>query len=145
MPLALTVAGSHPQPERWFTVTPQQVPPRAHTPPPRAAAAGATYEVTGMAVTMVMEIPGASEEHYNKVLEAIGHGHEGHLEDGQLAHIAAPMEGGWRVVDVWESEDHFNKFARERLGAAIAANIPGAANAPPPTFYPVRTFHAREA
>ena len=97
-----------------------------------------------MAVTMVMEIPGADESVYNKVLEGIGDGHDAQLRPGQLAHIAAPMDGGWRVVDVWESEEAFGKFAQEHLGAALAgAGIP--MDGPPPKFFPVRSYRVREA
>ena len=31
------------------------------------------------------------------------------------------MEGGWRVVDVWESEGHFDRFFSERLQEALQA------------------------
>jgi hypothetical protein len=97
-----------------------------------------------MAVTMIVEIPGATQDLYDKILDNLGIGREGALIEGQLAHIASPMDGGWRVVDVWESEDAFNKFANERLGAAMAAaGVP--AGAPAPKFFPVRVFHAREA
>jgi hypothetical protein len=30
------------------------------------------------------------------------------------------MEGGWRVVDVWESEEAFQTFYRAKLGKALA-------------------------
>lgn len=55
------------------------------------------------------------------------------------------MDGGWRVVDVWESEDAFNKFAKERLGPAMAAAGGPPDGAPPAKFFPVRAFHARQA
>lgn len=90
-----------------------------------------------MAVTMVMEMPGATQELYESVLDKLGIGPDGALMEGRLAHIASPMEGGWRVVAVWESEDAFNKFAQERLGPAFAA-VGGPSGGPPPTFFPVR-------
>jgi len=96
-----------------------------------------------MAVTLVTEIPGATHELYDKVRDNLGMSQEGALIEGQLAHIASPMDGGWRVVDVWESEDAFNKFSKERLGPALAAA--GAPMGGPPKFFPVHTFHAREA
>lgn len=97
-----------------------------------------------MTVTMVMEMPGATQAFYDKVLDNLGIGPEGALIEGQLAHIASPMDGGWRVVDVWESEEAFNKFAKERLGSALAA-AGAPSDGPPPKFFPVRIFHAREA
>jgi hypothetical protein len=97
-----------------------------------------------MAVTMVQEMPGATQELYDKILDHLGIGPEGALIEGQLAHIASPMDGGRRVVDVWESEDAFNKFAQERLGPAMAA-AGGPSDAPPPKFFQVRTLHAHAA
>ncbi len=96
-----------------------------------------------MAVTMVHEMPGANEDMYNKILSNMGMPPEGQLADGQIAHIAAPMDGGWRVVDVWESEEAFSKFAQTRLGPAMAA-AGGPADAPPPKFYPVRNYNSRK-
>jgi hypothetical protein len=32
---------------------------------------------------------------------------------GLLAHIAGPMPGGWRVIDVWESRAAFNQFGKK--------------------------------
>jgi quinol monooxygenase YgiN len=29
------------------------------------------------------------------------------------------MEGGWRVVDVWESQEALDKFFQEKLGQAL--------------------------
>jgi hypothetical protein len=35
---------------------------------------------------------------------------------GLVAHFAAPGEnGGWQVVDVWESEDDFRRFLEEKV------------------------------
>ena len=68
-----------------------------------------------MAVLMVHESPGGTEEQYQEVVSRISHGKGfGSLRDwpvdGILFHVAAPMEGGWRVIDIWESEDAFERF-----------------------------------
>ena len=76
-------------------------------------------------------------------LSNIGMPPEGELGEGQIAHIAAPTDGGWRVVDVWESEEAFHKFAQTRPGSAMAA-AGGPADAPPPRFYQVRNFNSRK-
>jgi hypothetical protein len=34
----------------------------------------------------------------------------GQLPDGAKIHIAGPMEGGWRVITVWDAEEQFNRF-----------------------------------
>ena len=69
-----------------------------------------------MAVTLVTEIPGATHELYDKVRDNLGMSQEGALIEGQLAHIASPMDGGWRVVDVWESREVFDRFSQEQIG-----------------------------
>ncbi|MFF4223231.1 hypothetical protein ACX9I7_29695 [Streptomyces sp. L500] len=38
---------------------------------------------------------------------------------GLLAHIAGPVDGGWRVVDVWESSEALEAFAKH-LGPILA-------------------------
>lgn len=44
---------------------------------------------------------------------------------GMLFHVAGPMDGGWRVVDVWESQEAFDRFFNQRLGQAVRnAGIP---------------------
>jgi hypothetical protein len=46
---------------------------------------------------------------------------------GLLAHVAGPAEGGWRVINVWESEAEFRRFQSERLirAAGLAAQQKG--------------------
>ncbi len=47
------------------------------------------------------------------------------------------MEGGWRIVDVWESQEAVNKFFQEKLGPALQeAGIAAA----PPQFWPVHNM-----
>ena len=40
--------------------------------------------------------------------------------EGMILHVAmARPEGGLRYIDVWESEEHWNRFAEERLHAVV--------------------------
>lgn len=39
---------------------------------------------------------------------------------GAKHHLAGPVNGGWRVIDIWESEEQFHTFVNSRLGALIA-------------------------
>jgi heme-degrading monooxygenase HmoA len=41
------------------------------------------------------------------------------LPEGCHAHIAGPVEGGWRVITVWESEERFQQFRDETLLPAM--------------------------
>ncbi|MEA2481794.1 MAG: hypothetical protein QOJ07_3716 [Thermoleophilaceae bacterium] len=75
-----------------------------------------------MAIAVLMEIPGGTQEMYDRVMEDLQL--EG-VPEGGIAHLAGPMEGGWRVLDAWESQDAFQRFYDERLGAALsAAGVP---------------------
>jgi quinol monooxygenase YgiN len=41
-----------------------------------------------------------------------------------LSHVAGPTADGWRVVEVWESQEALDRFFQEKLGAALQnANI----------------------
>jgi hypothetical protein len=85
-----------------------------------------------MAIGILIEIPGGTKEQYDAVLKKLNL--NGKVAPGGLYHVAGPMEGGWRVVDVWESEEHFHTFFHAKLGKAIAE-----AGLPPlqPKFFPV--------
>jgi hypothetical protein len=69
-----------------------------------------------MPVAMLLEIEGGTQEQYDQVMEKLQL--QG-MPEGGIAHIAAPMEGGWRVLDVWETREHFERFYEDRLKAAI--------------------------
>jgi hypothetical protein len=69
-----------------------------------------------MAVCLITEVPGATQEQYDAIVQAVG---EPELGDGQTHHIAGPVDGGWCVVDVWESRAHFDRFMQERLGEQL--------------------------
>src|SRR5215212_1546108 len=69
------------------------------------------------AVGLIMTFPGVTEEQYYAVLEQLDLG--GRMPHGGIFHAAGPIEGGWRVVDVWESEEAFETFFRERLEQAM--------------------------
>lgn len=71
-----------------------------------------------MAITAVFEVPGMDAGHFDKIRAALDE--VGQVEpDGRLFHVASPAEGGWLVVDVWESEEKLGKFA-ETLMPIIA-------------------------
>jgi len=43
--------------------------------------------------------------------------------DGLILHAEGPVEGGWSMLDVWESHDAFDRFAATR--ALPIDSIPG--------------------
>ena len=65
-----------------------------------------------MAVAMMVDNPEGSQETYERVRERLG------LERpaGGIFHVAGPSpNGGWRVIEVWESDEDAKRFV-ERLG-----------------------------
>jgi hypothetical protein len=63
--------------------------------------------------------------------------------DGLIMHSAGPADGGWYVYDVWESEDHLQRFLQERLMPAIRES--GAPMGDPPQVYEIYNLVVTEA
>ena len=85
-----------------------------------------------MSVAMMVDNPEGSQEIYDSVRERLG------LEKpaGGIFHAAGPSpNGGWRVIEVWESEEDAKAFVTERLLPAFYAL--GAPPPPPPELWPV--------
>jgi hypothetical protein len=72
-----------------------------------------------MAVVVVNEIEGGDQGFYDQVNPKVMSG--GQLPDGCQVHIAGPMEGGWRVITVWDSDEQFQQFRTGTLIPAIQA------------------------
>lgn len=90
-----------------------------------------------MAIAMMVDNPEVTQEIYDRVRERLG------LEKpaGGIFHAAGPSpDGGWRVIEVWESEEDAKRFVKERLLPAFEAV--GAAPPPPPQFWPVHNYMA---
>ena len=86
-----------------------------------------------MAIAQLMEIPGGTKEQYEQMIQELGlTGSQ--LAPGQLIHIAGPVEGGWQVVNVWESQEAGEKFFKEKVEPARKnAGVPDLV----PKFFPV--------
>lgn len=72
---------------------------------------------------VLQEMPDVSEEEYRQVERHLGPDRP----PGLLAHVAGPAEGGWRIINIWESEEAFRRFQSERLirAAGLAAQSEG--------------------
>jgi len=77
-----------------------------------------------MAVVMYMEWDGVTPEQYDKVRESVNW--EGEPPEGSVLHVPWFVDGGLRVVDIWDSPDHFQRFSDTRLAPGVqAAGIEG--------------------
>jgi hypothetical protein len=66
-----------------------------------------------MAVGIRLKFDGGTQENYDAA--------HGIMEidtdppEGMIVHAAGPVEGGWGVIDFWESREAFDRFVGDRL------------------------------
>ena len=77
-----------------------------------------------MPIGMLQMTPGLTQEQYEQFGEKIfgSRSHEFSADeapDGLIMHSAGPTDDGWYVYDLWESEEHLQRFFQERLMPAI--------------------------
>ena len=94
-----------------------------------------------MAVVIVFQGPGFTRESYEESVRRLTDG-KSRLEspadwpvEGLLAHAAGEGEGGFRVVDVWESEE-----AAQRFGETLVPFLREVGVEAEPEMYPAHTF-----
>ena len=62
------------------------------------------------------------------------------IPDGFRMHAAgATPDGGFRIFEVWESQDHFDRFVKERL-MPLLGEIGGGDAPPNVTSYPLHEY-----
>ena len=71
-----------------------------------------------MAVVMQMEWPEVSVEQYEELRGVVNW--EGDPATGGMFHVAFIDDGVFKVVDVWESAEHFQTFVDSRLMPGVA-------------------------
>ncbi|MEZ4617358.1 MAG: hypothetical protein R2867_17870 [Caldilineaceae bacterium] len=87
-----------------------------------------------MAIIQVHELPGMTGNSTNRhYVRSSSRG----PPPGSSLHAGGPMEGGWRIVEVWESEEAADRFYGSELFQQMvrSTGIP----APTITSYPVET------
>ena len=75
-----------------------------------------------MAIAILFDMPGATQRQYDEItqkLEAAGEG----APPGRLYHVSGPTQDGWRVVDVWESQEQFERFGQTLIPFVQEAGI----------------------
>jgi len=94
-----------------------------------------------MPIVAVFESPTLTRETYEKSVEMLTNG-KGRVESpsdwpvpGLLSHAAGQGANGFRVVDVWESEEAFERFGEELAPIMEALGIEGE-----PDVYAAHTF-----
>ena len=91
-----------------------------------------------MAIGVVLDFPGGTLEQYDAVIEKMGFTKGGAGAPGGLFHWVTRTDDGVRIIDVWESREHFDRFGQEKLGP-ITQEV-GVAGPPQTTFYEVHNY-----
>jgi len=92
-----------------------------------------------MAIGLRLKFDGGTQDQYEAV-----HTHmdiDNDPPDGLIFHAAGPIEGGWGIIDFWESREHFDRFQGARLLPAIQELGDRAPQGPPDIKeFPVHHF-----
>jgi hypothetical protein len=73
-----------------------------------------------MAVAVEMSFRGGTLDQYDQVIQRMGLTQGGPMPAGGISHWVAKTDDGFRVVDVWESREQFERFAQEQIGPFTA-------------------------
>ena len=70
-----------------------------------------------MAIAMIFDGLGMTQAQYDQTHNEVSPGDE--PPPGMLFHAAGQTENGWRVIDVWESQEAADRFIQDKLGPAL--------------------------
>jgi hypothetical protein len=70
-----------------------------------------------MAVGIRIRFEGGTQEQYDAVHAVMGIDQNPPL--GMIFHAAGPIDGGWGVIDFWESREAFDQFVSGQLHSAL--------------------------
>jgi quinol monooxygenase YgiN len=87
-----------------------------------------------MSVALVFNAADCTAAQYDEVQKQLHP--EKKTPAGMLFHVAGPADGGWRVIEVWASQEAAEAYFRNTLGAVLQkANI----NPGRPDVFPVHS------
>ena len=90
-----------------------------------------------MSIGLIFNAAGVTQAQYDQVLNELHPDKK--VPNGMQYHVAGPSADGWRVVEVWDSQEAADGYFKSTLGAALQkANI-----SVRPEIFPVHmTMHA---
>lgn len=93
-----------------------------------------------MAIVAVFQHPSLTKERYDESVRRLTGGRSLQTPadwpvPGLLVHVAGQGPNGFRVVDVWESEDAFRKFGEKLIPVLQSIGVEGQ-----PEIYPSHNF-----
>jgi hypothetical protein len=71
-----------------------------------------------MAVALLIELEGMTETMYDELCDRVELRDE--PPDGLIFHAAGPGPGGWRILDVWDTPDHWEVYFSDTVKPALA-------------------------
>jgi hypothetical protein len=85
-----------------------------------------------MPVGVEVNVPGATLDQYDQVIEKLGLTAGGKAPPGELFHWVTATDDGIRVINVWETKEQWEKWLEGNVGPAMAeVGVPG----PPEVTY----------
>ena len=72
-----------------------------------------------MAVGIRVKFAGLGGEQFDKLHAKLDP--RANYPDGLIFHSSGPIDGGWGVLDFWESRSQFDSFAAGRIGPGVQA------------------------
>ena len=87
-----------------------------------------------MAIGIRGKLPGVTQEQFEAMDKAVG---TDPPPEGLIFHASGPIEGGWGILDFWESRELFDRFIAERVAPVMEQ-----AEASPPDIneFPVHEY-----
>jgi hypothetical protein len=82
-----------------------------------------------MAVGIRIKFAGLAQEQFDAVNAQVDPA--GDPPKGLMFHASGPIEGGWGVIDFWESREAFDHFVQTRLGPTARELGDKAPSSPP--------------
>ena len=90
-----------------------------------------------MSTVMLMEWPGLTQDQYNQVKRTLDLDKK--PPSGGIFHVAGFTGNTLHVLDIWESQQAFEKFQKERLGSAVQKA--GITSQPKVQFFPAHNIY----
>lgn len=85
-------------------------------------------------IVLVLDLPGVTSEQYDELCRRLSGGTPLQTIDDFhrvgyeiVAHVAGPTPDGWRVIDVWPSDEAHERFREKWMPLLDELGIPGAA------------------
>ena len=88
-----------------------------------------------MAVGIRIKLPGVTKEQFDAAQDHINPDRS--VPPGMLFHASGPIDGGWGVIDFWESRADFDAFLEGQIQPGMAAAGTRMQSAPEIKEFPV--------